>query len=149
MERYCLDCGEVVGPDDKFCYYCGEELPDNDVETEDSEPSGKRETVGGDQMSSPTEGHSPRTARSRKNERSPGRYCLDCGELAAVDDTFCYFCGERLPVPDTEADTARDNSPSVEGSQDNRCPDCGEVAEPDDAFCFYCGERLQRPSNYP
>lgn len=131
MERYCLDCGEVVDRDDQFCYYCGEELPVDGLEHEGSDP-GEQTLKDGES----THGErSPPAVTDGDAGDSSRRYCLDCGRPAAVGDTFCYFCGERLPVtPGTDAS---------ETEQTHRqCPDCGEAVHPDDLFCYYCGERL-------
>jgi predicted nucleic acid-binding Zn ribbon protein len=66
-----------------------------------------------------------------------GEYCLDCGEPVESDDRFCYYCGERLGVEETERDTGS------AGSTQRYCIDCGEPAESDDRYCYFCGEPLQ------
>lgn len=125
MVQYCLDCGESVDPDDRFCYYCGEELPGAepaDDAIEQTEDQGRREPpVGGSDL---------------ERERGEDRYCLDCGEQARPEDRFCYFCGERLPI------SGVDDSPDTGSEELDYCPDCGTSVEPHDRFCYYCGERL-------
>lgn len=66
MGEHCLDCGEPVDSDDRFCYYCGERLVGKENE------SGS-ESAGPSQL-----------------------YCTDCGEPAESDDEYCYCCGEPL-----------------------------------------------------
>jgi endogenous inhibitor of DNA gyrase (YacG/DUF329 family) len=65
-------------------------------------------------------------------------YCPECGEVVDSDDTFCYYCGERLPGATVTTEQTGRN-----GTGDRRCPDCGVSVDADDSFCYYCGERLQ------
>lgn len=64
-------------------------------------------------------------------------YCPECGEVIDSEDTFCYYCGERLP-----AASAAGGQTDQTGTA-GRCPDCGVSVDAEDRFCYYCGERLR------
>lgn len=155
MAEYCPDCGETVEPNDRFCYYCGEQLapgkPDNSPEIRSCPDCGEY-------------------AYPEDN------YCYYCGELLPAVDSQS---AERAETPqrresapnasdragsetgskrgrpptesaDSEPPTARHYSADQSSTDsadpfqpEQQCPECGKSMESEATFCYYCGTQFE------
>ena len=121
-QRVCLNCGNVLKSDARFCTFCGTKY--EDVKQESLTPS---DTEKKEDSTSLEEDVS-------KEDATEGKVCAQCGNLLVENTLFCTHCGMRV------------NKEEKELKKMKPCPQCKSQVDVHEKVCPTCGKRLKKDS---
>ena len=135
-EKKCPFCNESNEIDNKFCIYCGKELPTSDDGTDlDSE----------DDVSNPKEEqttekiefiHCPECYAPNNNDSVE---CKECGyepDFVVTEEAYCLNCGRPVKEGQTKCQCGYELA-------EIKCPQCNAYNQYANNFCTSCGTRLR------
>ncbi|MEG0873332.1 MAG: zinc ribbon domain-containing protein [Clostridia bacterium] len=72
------------------------------------------------------------------------RECFNCGEIIAVNSTFCQNCGEKQKPVKIKEEVKEEKVKEEKEHIEKVCPQCGFVCETAAKFCPKCGYKFDK-----
>ena len=146
LTRQCLECGESVPKEDKYCGTCGIEM-------------GRWKCTRCGRTNSERNNH---CAYCNEKQHEPGKYtmtekadetggywiCANCQAWNTFDDQYCPDCGKTRCCAECGLSFPKGNQYCGScGTEAGRwkCAHCGETNSKEDNYCIYCAEIRHEP----
>ena len=97
--RYCVQCGNGLSPQARFCTLCGYELPETSPKpTKTPKPPKTKVDLKSVTFSKPKKGAEYRAPKVQSVPASKvaSKYCIKCGSEIESDSRFCVNCGDEI-----------------------------------------------------
>ena len=69
------------------------------------------------------------------------RVCKECGEVIAIDSTFCSNCGSKQKAVKIKEEKKEEVKEEL---KEQVCPECGTISDPKAKFCGKCGYKFEK-----